>query len=370
MNKKAAVVVLALTALLSIGAVAARSAYKKYFDTVVSLGGTTISKTAIYPSVDSVNFTVAVATGANVPAGTMATIAFNEQSNFGGVTYTIVNGRSGTVTLAGTGVTTNVTFTLTTGQGNTATGTIINQFKLDSVGQGATAGSPSTRDVSITVQNQSASGGCYGPGGANCFSSSNGYSCPSGTVAYPPCCCYWSPIAIDINGDGFNFTDATNGISFDLLDNGTHYQVGWTAPGSDDAWLALDRNGNGTIDSGLELFGNFTAQPSAAETNGFLALAVYDQANQGGNGDGIIDNKDTIFASLRLWRDTNHNGVSEANELHTLPSLGITAISLDFKESRKTDQHGNRFRYRAKVYDVHGAQAGRWAWDVFPVVAP
>lgn len=173
-----------------------------------------------------------------------------------------------------------------------------------------------------------------------------------------------SPIVIDVDHSGFKLTDAGGGVAFNILSDGVPLRLAWTAPGSSNALLVLDRNSNGTIDDGEELFGDNTPQPASSTPNGFLALAEYDKSGAGGNGNGKIDVQDAVFSQLRLWQDINHNGISEPSELQPLSGL-LRAIDLDYKLSKRTDQYGNEFRYRAKVYDVRGIQGGRWAWDVF-----
>ncbi len=183
-------------------------------------------------------------------------------------------------------------------------------------------------------------------------------------------CCYWpnSPVIVDESGDGVALTDLESGVKFPLGPGTTIYQAAWTEAGSDDAWLVLDRNGNGRIDNGTELFGNSTPQsapPSGQEKNGFLALAEYDQPDNGGNGDGIVDERDAVYASLRLWQDTNHDGESQSSELHMLRELGIVGIGLNYRLSERRDRFGNIFRYRVKMPTRPSDLTGVWAFDVF-----
>jgi len=97
-------------------------------------------------------------------------------------------------------------------------------------------------------------------------------SCPDGTTM--------SPIVIDVDHSGFSMSDAVGGVVFNMLNDGVPLAISWTAASSTNAFLVLDRNGNGTIDNGTELFGDLTPQPVSSEANGFLALAEYDKSSK------------------------------------------------------------------------------------------
>ena len=175
---------------------------------------------------------------------------------------------------------------------------------------------------------------------------------------------------MDVNGDGFELTNAANGVLFDLwgVNDGSKQKISWAARGSKNAWLVLDRNGDGVINSGVELFGDRTPQAQSDQRNGFRALAEFDKPANGGNSDNRIDENDSVYTRLRLWIDENHNGISEPTELHTLHEFGITGFSLRTQDSRWTDRFGNKFRFRGRVEKAPGSKVSEWMYDVFLVM--
>lgn len=161
-----------------------------------------------------------------------------------------------------------------------------------------------------------------------------------------------SPIILDLDGDGLALTGFVDGVNFDLMAEGVGRRVGWTAAGARDPFLVLDRNGNGLIDDGRELFGNVTEQPTPegrVNKNGFLALAEFDTLALGGNDDGRISATDLAFSSLQLWFDLNHDGVSQLEELFGLAEVGVAEISLKYQKGKRVDEFGNIYGYTGKV---------------------
>jgi hypothetical protein len=162
------------------------------------------------------------------------------------------------------------------------------------------------------------------------------------------------PLIVDGARNGYKLTSVEDGVRFDLNADGVAEQVAWTRRDSDDAFLALDRNGNGRIDDGTELFGNHTParpdQPDVTTPNGFEALKfvespVYGQSER----NEVISARDAVFSQLVLWRDLNHNGISEPDELEPLSESGIEAIGTEYKNSKRVDKYGNEFRQRSRV---------------------
>jgi hypothetical protein len=211
--------------------------------------------------------------------------------------------------------------------------------------------------------------------------------------------CQWvqdpSPVIVDTTNKGLHFTDPAKGeyVSFDMQGNGVYLKVSWPQHGSGNAWLALDRDGDGMIKDGTELFGNFTPHsdggvPNHPNPNGFLALDWYDQPAQGGDMNLILDKRDAIWPKLRLWIDEHCYKQpdtpcrSRPDELHTLESKGVTSISLVWAASVKTDAVGNQFKFNTVLNpeaettpidergqyccDLHQrSKDGRLAYDVF-----
>ena len=183
-------------------------------------------------------------------------------------------------------------------------------------------------------------------------------------------CASCTPVLIDVTGNGFSLTNAANGVWFDLSGRGTPRKMAWTSPASDDGFLAMDRNGNGLIDNGFELFGSVTPQPITRSPNGFLALGLLDMPDLGGNNDGVIDALDASFTKLRIWVDRNHDGTSAPNELLTMNDADILRLRFDYQTLRREDEYGNKFRYRARIIGSRDSDIGRWAYDVIFVTDP
>ena len=142
------------------------------------------------------------------------------------------------------------------------------------------------------------------------------------------------PLALDLDNDGIETVGITGTVVvFDHDGDGIKTGTGWVA--SDDGFLVLDRNDNGTIDTGAELFGVATVKADGTlAVDGFDALADLDS-----NGDGIFDQNDDEFAHVQIWQDLNQNGISTADELFSLAELGV--ISIDLNASSQNVNLGN-----------------------------
>jgi len=178
--------------------------------------------------------------------------------------------------------------------------------------------------------------------------------------------CGTSPILFDLEHENFPLSDRP--VSFDLDADGVAEKTNWTSSRSRVAFLAMDRNGNGTIDDGTELFGSSTPLSTGEKVPyGYVSLGEFDLNAFGGNFDGFIGPEDAVWQKLRLWVDRNHNGISEPDELSTLDQEGILRIKSDYEISKRKDQYGNQFIARGKAWREkrHGEPKEMTIWDVW-----
>ena len=143
-----------------------------------------------------------------------------------------------------------------------------------------------------------------------------------------------SPIVLDLDDNGIRTMSMDSGVAYDIAATGQKLRTGWISGG--DGFLVMDRNHDGLINDGTELFGTSTKLAKGGNArDGFVAMSEID-----GNADGLITNADAGFAELKVWIDANADGVSQADELHSLAALNITALDLDATASSASD-NGN-----------------------------
>ncbi len=144
-----------------------------------------------------------------------------------------------------------------------------------------------------------------------------------------------SPIVLDLNGDGVDATSVAGGVYFDHDADRFAEKSGWV--NASDGLLVLDRDGNGAVDSGRELFGSETLLLNGSKApNGFAALTELDS-----NGDALVDARDSAFSTLRVWRDLDQDSATDTGELQTLADAGIVSLSTSHVNNVDADVHGN-----------------------------
>lgn len=164
-----------------------------------------------------------------------------------------------------------------------------------------------------------------------------------------------TPLVLDLDGDGIELVGQSHGISFDMTNDGILDSTTWVA--ADDGMLAIDLNNDGVINNQSELFGN-----NATANDGFANLAGYDS-----NNDGVIDHQDAVFAELLVWQDLNQDGISQADEMHSLTDLGIASISLATTQGGEQIADGQVYLNGSFTYE--NGEQGQMADVLFSVDA-
>ena len=187
-----------------------------------------------------------------------------------------------------------------------------------------------------------------------------------------------SPLILDLNGDGVKTLNKTAGKHFDHAGDGFAERTGWVD--KDDGLLVRDLNGDGKITSGRELFGNHTLLKNGINAgkqaaNGFEALKDLDS-----NADGLVDDKDTAFASLRVWKDTNGNGLTDTGELLSLAQAGVKSLKVGYTDAGSNapaDAQGNQHQQLGtftqtdgSTQNMHDVGFATSSWDTIDQRSP
>ncbi|WP_114787070.1 calcium-binding protein [Vibrio tetraodonis] len=158
-----------------------------------------------------------------------------------------------------------------------------------------------------------------------------------------------SPLVLDLDSNGITTTSLENGVYFDHDGDGKRERSAFVGP--DDGLLVFDADGDGSITSGKELFGNNTKlRDGTFANNGFTALSQYDE-----NDDGLIDSQDGIFSQLNVFRDLNQDGISQSEELCSLEHYGVTSLKLTYNDSQYVDDNGNEHRQQSSYTTSDGS---------------
>jgi len=158
----------------------------------------------------------------------------------------------------------------------------------------------------------------------------------------------YSPLVLDLNGDGVSTVAMTAGVHFDQNNNRFAELSGWVAPS--DGLLVRDLNGNGQIDGGGELFGDNTLLASGQNAaNGFASLAELDT-----NQDGTVDSTEATAAGIKIWKDANQNGITDAGELLTLNQAGVSSLATGYTATPTVDAQGNTLGLTGSYTTVNG----------------
>ena len=160
----------------------------------------------------------------------------------------------------------------------------------------------------------------------------------------------YDPLVLDLDGDGIETvgTQGYAGALFDHDKDGIRTSTGWAA--ADDGLLVIDRNSDGLINNGGELFGDSTVLKDGSNAvHGYAALAEFDS-----NSDGKVDAQDADFAKLKVWRDLNQDGVSQDGELFTLAEVGVQSLNADYQDVNQRLGNGNTIAQKGSYTTADG----------------